>query len=211
MVEIGSRLDQMIADEEQRFLERSPRAVAAHREASVHLAGGVASSLQVTEPSPVWASHGKGSRLTDLDGNEYVDLNNGYGALVVGHAHPEVVAAVEERLNRGSHFAQPTTEVAEVAGELSDSFRATAVAVWQLGYRGDHGRRPPDEGAHRSGPHRQGRGCLPRPPRHRAGRAGGARCDGHSLSKCAGTTPTTWIGSSSSTGTESPGCWSSRS
>ncbi|HEX2368869.1 MAG TPA: aminotransferase class III-fold pyridoxal phosphate-dependent enzyme, partial [Acidimicrobiia bacterium] len=123
------RLDQMIAAEEERFLERAPLAVAAHRDASAHLAGGVASSLQVTEPSPVWVSHGKGSRLTDLDGEDYLDLNNGYGALVVGHAHPEVVAAVEERLIRGSHFAQPTTEVAEVAAELSARF---GLPLWRF-------------------------------------------------------------------------------
>jgi glutamate-1-semialdehyde 2,1-aminomutase len=129
----SDRLDETIAAEETRFLERSPRAVAAHREALVHLAGGVASSLQVTEPSPVWASHGKGSRLIDLDGNEYVDLNNGYGALVVGHAHPEVVAAVGERLNRGSHFAQPTTEVAEVAEALSTRF---GLPLWRFGSSG---------------------------------------------------------------------------
>jgi glutamate-1-semialdehyde 2,1-aminomutase len=93
----------------------------------------VASSLQVTEPSPVWASHGRGSRLIDLDGNEYLDLNNGYGALVVGHAHPEVVAAVSERLNRGSHFAQPTTEVAEVAAALSTRF---GLPQWRFGSSG---------------------------------------------------------------------------
>jgi glutamate-1-semialdehyde 2,1-aminomutase len=129
----SDRLDEIIAAEEKRFVERSPRAVAAHREALVHLAGGVASSLQVTQPSPVWASHGKGSRLIDLDGNEYVDLNNGYGALVVGHAHPEVVAAVGERLNRGSHFAQPTTEVAEVAEALSTRF---GMPLWRFGSSG---------------------------------------------------------------------------
>ena len=129
----SNRLDQMIADEEQRFLERAPLAIAAHGEASAHLAGGVASSLQVTEPSPVWVSHGKGSRLTDLDGNEYLDLNNGYGALVVGHAHPEVVAAVEARLSRGSHFAQPTTEVPEVASELSGRF---GLPLWRFGSSG---------------------------------------------------------------------------
>ena len=129
----SDRLDQIIAAEKKRFLERSPRAVAAHRKALVHLAGGVASSLQVTEPSPVWASHGKGSRLIDLDGNEYVDLNNGYGALVVGHAHPEVVAAVGERLSRGSHFAQPTTEVAEVAEALSTRF---GLPLWRFGSSG---------------------------------------------------------------------------
>ncbi|HEX2369519.1 MAG TPA: aminotransferase class III-fold pyridoxal phosphate-dependent enzyme, partial [Acidimicrobiia bacterium] len=51
----------------------------------------------------------------------------------VGHAHPEVVAAVEERLIRGSHFAQPTTEVAEVAAELSARF---GLPLWRFGSSG---------------------------------------------------------------------------
>jgi glutamate-1-semialdehyde 2,1-aminomutase len=126
-------LDKIIAAEEERFLSRAPLAVAAHREASVHLAGGVASSLQVTQPSPVWASRGKGSRVTDLDGTEYLDLNNGYGALLVGHAHPEIVAAVSERLTRGWHFAQPTAEVAEVATRLAGRF---GLPLWRFGSSG---------------------------------------------------------------------------
>src|SRR3712207_7417436 len=46
--------------------------------------------------------------LWDIDGNEYTDFHLGYGAMVMGHAHPKVVEAVQKQLPLGTHFAQPT-------------------------------------------------------------------------------------------------------
>jgi glutamate-1-semialdehyde 2,1-aminomutase len=65
---------------------------------------------------------GKGSRVWDVDGNEYVDFHNGFGVMVVGHAHPKIVDAVSQRIALGSHFAQPTPDDIKVAGELSRRF-----------------------------------------------------------------------------------------
>ena len=72
------------------------------------LAGGVTSSWQITAPQPVWLSHGLGSKIYDVDGNEYVDLHGGYGVGLAGHAHPAIVEAVRRQVARGTHFAQPT-------------------------------------------------------------------------------------------------------
>ena len=58
----------------------------------------------------MFIDRGAGSHVWDVDGNEYVDFHNGFGVMVVGHAHPVVVAAVTERMSRGSHFAQPVAE-----------------------------------------------------------------------------------------------------
>jgi glutamate-1-semialdehyde 2,1-aminomutase len=58
-----------------------------------------------------------------VDGNEYVDFHNGFGVMVVGHAHPLVVAAVNRRVAAGTHFAQPVAEVLGVAEELSRRFQ----------------------------------------------------------------------------------------
>ena len=66
------------------------------------LAGGVTSSWQITQPQPVWLSHGAGGKVYDADGNEYVDLHGGYGAALAGHAHPAIVAAVK-RPGRARH------------------------------------------------------------------------------------------------------------
>jgi glutamate-1-semialdehyde 2,1-aminomutase len=83
---------------------------------------GVPSSFQDAAPQPVFVERGKGSRIWDVDGNEYVDFHNGFGVMVVGHAHPLIVKAVSERIEKGSHFAQPGAEVAAVAGELARRF-----------------------------------------------------------------------------------------
>ena len=70
----------------------------------------------------MFIDRGKGSHVWDVDGNEYVDFHNGFGVMVVGHAHPAVVTAVDERMARGSHFAQPVAEDVAVAEELSRRF-----------------------------------------------------------------------------------------
>ncbi len=77
------------------------------------------SNWQITEPQPVWLSHGAGSKVYDADGNEYVDLHGGYGAALAGHAHPAIVRAVKAQVERGTHFAQPTENAIAVAGELA--------------------------------------------------------------------------------------------
>jgi 4-aminobutyrate aminotransferase-like enzyme len=50
---------------------------------------GVPSSFQDAAPQPVFVERGRGSRVWDVDGNEYVDFHNGFGVMVVGHAHPK--------------------------------------------------------------------------------------------------------------------------
>ena len=65
---------------------------------------------------------GKGSRVWDVDGNEYVDFHNGFGVMVVGHAHPKIVEAVQRQIALGSHFAQPVEDSIIVAKELARRF-----------------------------------------------------------------------------------------
>jgi glutamate-1-semialdehyde 2,1-aminomutase len=128
-----TRLQQLIEREEATFAERHPRSRALYRRASATLAGGVASSWQSTDPHPIYVSHGSGSRVVDVDGNEYVDLHNGYGAVAVGHAHPAVVEAVQRRVERGTHFAQPTEESVLVAEHLRMRF---GLPLWRFGNSG---------------------------------------------------------------------------
>jgi glutamate-1-semialdehyde 2,1-aminomutase len=82
----------------------------------------VTSSWQITVPQPVWLSHGRGSKIYDVDGTEYVDLHGGYGVGLAGHGHPAIVAAVTRQVARGTHFAQPTEDAIVVAGELARRF-----------------------------------------------------------------------------------------
>ena len=73
-------LTSVIAQQEKIFIERQPESARMAHRAEHSLAGGVTSSWQITAPQPVWLSHGKGSKIYDVDGNEYVDLHGGYGA-----------------------------------------------------------------------------------------------------------------------------------
>jgi glutamate-1-semialdehyde 2,1-aminomutase len=63
-------------------------------------------------------ARGEGIRTWDLDGNEYRDFLGNYTSLILGHAHPEVVAAVEAQVRRGSAFAAPTETEIELAEEI---------------------------------------------------------------------------------------------
>jgi glutamate-1-semialdehyde 2,1-aminomutase len=117
-----ARVKELIAREETRFRQARPRSQQLWTDAREVLPRGVPSSFQDAAPQPVFVERGQGSRVWDVDGNEYVDFHNGFGVMVVGHAHPKIVEAVSRRIGQGSHFAQPTAEVAEVARELSRRF-----------------------------------------------------------------------------------------
>jgi glutamate-1-semialdehyde 2,1-aminomutase len=115
----NSRLADIIADQESIFVKRQPKSALLAARARNVLAGGVTSSWQITQPQPVWLSHGLGAKVYDADGNEYVDLHGGYGAALAGHAHPAIARAVRDQVGRGTHFAQPTEDAIVVAGELA--------------------------------------------------------------------------------------------
>ena len=85
-----TKLKEIIAAQEEIFVRRQPRSKRLAKQAKSYLAGGVTSSWQITAPQPVWLSHGRGSKVWDVDGNEYVDLHGGYGAALAGHAHPAI-------------------------------------------------------------------------------------------------------------------------
>ncbi|MDA3017067.1 MAG: aspartate aminotransferase family protein, partial [Actinomycetota bacterium] len=99
-----------------------PKSVEMHQQASKSIPGGVPSSWASSRPTPIWVSHGSGAHVWDVDGNRYVDFHAGYGANVVGHANPAVVAAVQSRVTLGTHFAQPTPDVIVVAEALAKRF-----------------------------------------------------------------------------------------
>jgi glutamate-1-semialdehyde 2,1-aminomutase len=122
-------LDDLIAGEERRFVDRQPRSAELRRRAARALAGGVTSSWQITTPQAVWLSHGAGSTIVDVDGNEYVDLHGGYGAGLAGHAHPAIVEAVRGQVTEGTHFAQPTETAIEVAEALAARF---GLPLWRF-------------------------------------------------------------------------------
>src|SRR3989441_13063527 len=111
------RVSELTQTEEERFRRARARSNQLWTEAREVMPRGVPSSFQDAAPQPVFMERGKGSRVWDVDGNEYVDFHNGFGVMVVGHAHPKIVDAVSQRIALGSHFAQPTPDDLQVARE----------------------------------------------------------------------------------------------
>jgi glutamate-1-semialdehyde 2,1-aminomutase len=67
---------------------------------------------------PIFMERARGSRIYDVDGNEYIDWMMAFGALPLGHAHPEIVEAITEAATTGAHFAAATPVELEVAEML---------------------------------------------------------------------------------------------
>jgi glutamate-1-semialdehyde 2,1-aminomutase len=118
----AARVQSLITREEDNFRAARRRSDDLWRKAREFSPRGVPSSFQDASPQPIFVDYGRGSRIWDVDGNEYVDFHNGFGVMVVGHAHPLIVDAVSKRIARGSHFAQPVADVAIVAEELAKRF-----------------------------------------------------------------------------------------
>ena len=74
------------------------------------------------DPYPVALMAGAGSRVRDLDGNEYLDLLNNYTSLVHGHSHPQITAAVREALPGGTVFPAPHPAQGHLAERLAARF-----------------------------------------------------------------------------------------
>jgi glutamate-1-semialdehyde 2,1-aminomutase len=100
------------------YLARTPRSRDLFERATSSLPGGSTRTTVYSAPYPPYAAHGSGLSFTDVDGNIYRDFLGNYTSLILGHAHPAVVAAVEAQVRRGSAFAAPTETEVELAEEL---------------------------------------------------------------------------------------------
>jgi glutamate-1-semialdehyde 2,1-aminomutase len=113
------RIAELTEREFARLNDRTPGSKEMYERARRTLSGGVASSYQVRDPWPIYLSHGRGSKVWDVDGNVMVDFHNGFGSMVQGHAHPAIAKAVQSRVELGTHFAAPTEDAVVVGEELS--------------------------------------------------------------------------------------------
>src|SRR5919202_6857137 len=93
--------------EVERFEREHPRSREAFERARRVLPGGVAQVMRSMQPFPIAIARAAGAHKWDVDGHEYIDYHFGSGALLLGHAHPEVMAAIQEQIALGWHFAQP--------------------------------------------------------------------------------------------------------
>jgi len=128
-----ARIDELIAREEAALEPKHRASIEYRQRAGRHVAGGVASSWQDSPPHAIFIDRGEGNRIYDIDGNEYIDFHLGYGATVVGHAHPVIVEALERAARRGTHFAQPTKDLDVIGENLADRFQ---LPLWRFANSG---------------------------------------------------------------------------
>jgi len=119
--------------EKARLLDRTRASKALFERASEHLPLGVASSFQTGDPYPLYVAKGKGAHVWDVDGNEYLDFHGGFGANLVGHAHPKIVEAIDRAARTGTHFAATTEVTVAFAEELCRRFRLDKVRLANSG------------------------------------------------------------------------------
>lgn len=108
--------------------ERSGELYAAARR---HIPGGVnspARSWGAVGGTPLFLERGAGSRVWDADGNEYIDYVCSWGPLILGHAHPQVLAAIGEAAANGTSFGAPTERENAVARMVADAYDSIDMA-----------------------------------------------------------------------------------
>jgi glutamate-1-semialdehyde 2,1-aminomutase len=96
-------------------------------EAKQYLPGGVNSpvrSFASVSGEPFFVARGEGAKIYDLDGGEYIDYVGSYGPLILGHAHPAIVRAIQEQAATGTSYGAPTALEVELAKEISAAMPA---------------------------------------------------------------------------------------
>ncbi|MEZ4621881.1 MAG: aminotransferase class III-fold pyridoxal phosphate-dependent enzyme [Caldilineaceae bacterium] len=113
---LPSALDREIAT----YVARNPRSQALFERAKRSLPGGNTRTGAHMEPFPLYADSGRGVYLIDLDGHRLLDFVNNNTSLMLGHAHPAVVEALQKQIGRGTGFHRPLALEVEMAELLRE-------------------------------------------------------------------------------------------
>ncbi len=89
---------------ESRYVDLHPTSLRLHQRAGRVFPDGVTHDMRRSTPFPLYVAKAAGARKWDVDGNEIIDYVMGHGALLLGHLHPEVMAAVQAQLALGTHY-----------------------------------------------------------------------------------------------------------
>lgn len=117
------RVQQLLADEWQRFTSWSQASGSHNERAKSSLPLGVTSSFQHWDPYPITVETARGAWLTDVGGNKLLDLSMGFGAMMVGHLNPTVVEEVTEALQTtGTLFVTPSPQATDMAERFKQRF-----------------------------------------------------------------------------------------
>lgn len=96
-------------------------------EAKKYIPGGVNSPVRAFKSvglNPVFIDRSQGSKIYDVDGNEYIDYVGSWGPMILGHRHPKVIAALQNYLEKGTSYGAPTELETELAKIIVDAFPA---------------------------------------------------------------------------------------
>ena len=113
---IQTSLENLIAE----YKAQNPCSHEMFERARHSLPGGNSRTGVYMAPFPMYAQSGEGVYLVNLDGHRLLDFVNNASALILGHAHPAVVAALQERVAKGTGFSQPTVPEVELAELLQE-------------------------------------------------------------------------------------------
>lgn len=103
---------------EDAYRRRTSKSRALHERALASMPGGTTRTTVYFAPYPLYTDHGSGCGVVDVDGNERLDFICNYTALILGHAHPKVVEAIQQQAARGTAFATTNALEVELAEEL---------------------------------------------------------------------------------------------
>lgn len=99
-----------------------PKSKSLFNSAKKVIPSGVNSPVRFFEPYPFFVKKAQGSQIWDEDGHKYIDYCTGYGAMILGHKHPEVISAVQEQLSIGTLYGAPTALEIELAELIQKSY-----------------------------------------------------------------------------------------
>jgi len=119
---INSTPDAALAEARERYIGANPASLAAHMEAVAAMPGGNTRTVLFHTPFPLAMARGRGCRLWDVDGHEYVDLLGEYTAGLYGHSNPVIRAALDAALDRGWNLGAHGTMEARLARLIVDRF-----------------------------------------------------------------------------------------
>ena len=87
---------------EKKYIDSRPKSQEKYKSSEKLFPNGVTHDARIMNPFPYYISHAEGSKKWDIDGNEYVDYKSGHGAMLLGHANPEIIKVVNEAIAKGS-------------------------------------------------------------------------------------------------------------
>jgi glutamate-1-semialdehyde 2,1-aminomutase len=122
-----------VVRETEKLRARTPKSAKLFEEGRKLAPSGVHSNYRLIDPYPLYFSSAQGSRLWDIDANEYIDFNMAFGALVVGHAHAKLTAAISDQIGKGTIYGYEGADCNELAKTITSRFHVDMVRFSSTG------------------------------------------------------------------------------